>query len=41
MEVATLNKEKTVVRVGQKQYNVQCKQPQQINSGKVCTPHLT
>ena len=27
MEIATLNKQKTVVRVGQKQYNLQCKQP--------------
>ena len=27
MEIATLNKQKTVVRVGQKQYNLQWKQP--------------
>ena len=27
MEIATLNKQKTVARVGQKQYNLQCKQP--------------
>ena len=27
MEIATLYKQKTVVRAGQKQYNLQCKQP--------------
>ena len=27
MEIAALNKQKTVVRVGQTQYNLQCKQP--------------
>ena len=27
MEIAALNKQKTVVGVGQKQYNLQCKQP--------------
>ena len=26
MKIATLNKQKAVVRVGQKQYNLQCKQ---------------
>ena len=25
MEIATLNKQKTVVRVGEKEYNLQCK----------------
>ena len=28
MEIVALNKQKTVVRVGQKQCNLQCKQPQ-------------
>ena len=27
MEIATPNKQKTIVRIGQKQYNLQCKQP--------------
>ena len=27
MKIATPNKQKAVVRVGQKQYNLQCKQP--------------
>ena len=27
MEIATLNKQKTVVRAGWKQYNLQCKWP--------------
>ena len=27
MEIATLYKQKTVARVGQKHYNLQCKQP--------------
>ena len=27
LEIATLNKQKTVIRVGQKEYNLQCKSP--------------
>ena len=32
MEKATLNKQKTVVRVGQKQCNVQCKHPHVLSA---------
>ena len=32
MKITTLNKQKTVARVGQKQYNLQCKLPQVLSA---------